>query len=203
MKKIIIALTALIAISTFASAEVLTTALTQGEGKMAIQGFYNSNSYAGDAASQFGPKFIYGVTKDIDVNVKIGMGSYAGVSASSIGCGVKMNFVKAETRTGLDIAGFLNTESYSVNNVALSTLAFGGIFSKEVKRDLTLYGILGMTQLSAKVSGFASVSSTALTFGGGLSYKVNKDLSLLGELTVFTADGSSYSSFALGATFGL
>lgn len=203
MKKLALALMALIVISTFASAEVLSTALTQGEGNMAIQGFYSSNSYAGDSASQFGPRFIYGVTKDIDVNIKLGMGSYAGVSASSIGFGAKMNFIKAEKKTGLDIAGFINSESYSVNGVALNTLAFGGIFSKEAKKDLTIYGILGLTQLSAKVSGLPSVSASGLTFGAGLSYKASKDLTVLGELVVYSADGSSYSTFALGGTYAL
>jgi hypothetical protein len=203
MKRIAFALIAVIAISTFASAEVLTTAKTIGEGNMAVQGFYTSNSLAGDSASQFGPKIFYGVTKDIDIIGKLGMGSYGGVSASTLGVGGKMNFVKAEAKTGLDIGGYANYETVSITGVTLSTMGVGGIFSKEVKKDITLYGILGFTMLSYKVSGFPSVSSTALTFGGGIDFKVSKDLNLLAELTTFSADGGSYSTFALGGTYAL
>jgi hypothetical protein len=205
LKKIFTLIAIITMVSSAGFADILATAPGIGEGNMAIQGFYASSSVAGTGISQFGPKVIYGVSKDFDVSAKLGIGSYSGVSANTIGVGGKYTFLVGDKK-GVDIAGFVNYETASITGVTLSQLAFGGLFSKEIKKDISLYGILGMTQVSYEykwAGGKFSASSTALTFGGGVKAKINKDVAVLGEFTTFAADGSAYSTFALAGQFSI
>lgn len=197
-------------LSSVCSGELLNTALSIGEGNMAIQGFYASNSLAGDAASQFGPKIIYGITNDFEIVGKLGMGTWISKSSTTLGVGGKYTFVRANKQTPVDIAGFINYETASSTGLTLSTMAFGAIFSKAVRKDIQLYGILGITNVTydwketvGTVTFKTSFASSALTLGGGIKYIVNKDVSLLGEISTYSADGSAFSTFALAGQFAI
>jgi len=184
---------------------ILTTGLPIGAEKLAVQGYYDSNSVAGNSASQFGPKIIYGLTSDIDVMAKLGMGSFAGVSASSYGFGGKYTFLRVEEKDPMDVAGYINYETFSVTGYSFSTTSFGAIMSKYLRTNFTLYGILGVVSAGYSYKDAAgktvSLSSSALQFGIGAKYDIRKGISFLGELTTFSADGNAYTTFSLGAQF--
>lgn len=185
---------------------LLQTGLPIGAEKFAIQGFYDSNSMAGNSASSFGPKIIYGVTEDFDVNAKLGMGSYSGVSASSYGIGAKYTFLRVAEKDPMDMAGYVNYETISVTGVTFGTTSFGAIMSKTLRSNFTLYGILGIVSLGYdyKDAGIKiSYSATALQFGLGAKYEIKKGISLLGELTTYSAEGQAFTSFSFGAQFML
>lgn len=185
---------------------LLQTGLPIGAEKLAIQGYYDSVSIAGDNSSQFGPKIIYGVTDDFDVNAKLGMGSYAGVSASSYGIGGKYTFLRVAEKDPMDVAGYLNYETFSIAHVAYTTTSFGAIMSKYLRSNFTLYGMLGIVSSAYDITIVGakySSSATALQFGLGAKYDIKKGISCMGELTTYSADGHAYSTFSLGAQFAL
>lgn len=199
-----LALIAVLLTSATCFGEILNTAVPLGQDKLAIQGFYTSSSFADNNASQFGPKIIYGITPDFDVIGKLGMGSYAGVSASTLGIGCKYAFLKIKKGDSVDLSGYVNYETYSITSVSLYQLGFGAIISKEVRKNITLYGVLGITQLSYDYKDLGvkvSYSASALTFGGGARFEINKDLALLAEITTYSADGSSFSTVGLGGQY--
>ena len=185
---------------------ILQTGLPIGAEKLAIQGYYDSNSMAGNSASSFGPKIIYGVTEDFDVNAKLGMGSYGGVSASSYGIGGKYTFLRVAEKDPMDVAGYVNYDTISVTGVTFGTTSFGAVMSKYLRSNFTLYGMLGIISVGYdyKDAGIKfSYSATALQFGLGAKYELKKGISALGELSTYSADGQAFTTFSLGAQFML
>ena len=205
MKKIL--LTALIAglFVSACSAENLMSALPIGADKFAVQGFYSSiNITALDSSlTQFGPRIIYGLTEDLDLIGKYAFGSAAGVSSTTIGAGAKYTLMTTTKETPMDLAGIVNYESSSLKDYSMSTMGFGLEISKLVRSNITIYGLINALQFSAKVTGAKAVSSSAVQFGGGIKYIMNKKISLLGELSSFTADSETYSTFSFALQYDM
>jgi hypothetical protein len=116
-----------------------------------------------------------------------------------LGVGAKYTIRRLSKDFPADMAGYVNYETASITNVGLSNLAFSAVISKEYKKDLTPYGMIGVTQLnySYKDDKRYSVSSNALTLGLGLKYQMKKDFVWLFEVSTFTADSSGFTTFGV------
>jgi opacity protein-like surface antigen len=201
-KTVLLAVIVACFMSVICYAETLQTARGIGTDNLAIQGFYSSTNLqvADSSLSQFGPRIIYGITNDLDVNGKIAMGSVAGVSATTLGAGVKYTLLKSASSVPIDIAADANFESTFVTGGSWSNTSFGLIFSRYLRSNISAYGILNVVMLAAKFGGPSS-TGTGLQFGGGLKFQFNKSVCLLGELSLYTVDYNAYTNFAVGGQF--
>jgi hypothetical protein len=185
-------------------AETLQTARGIGTDKLAIQGFFSSTNLqvADSSLSQFGPKIIYGITEDFDVNGKIALGSVGATSATTLGGGVKYTFLKSASRDSVDIAATANFESTFVSGGSWSNTTFGVIISRYLRNNISVYGILNYIMLASKFSGPSSTGA-GLQFGGGLKFQVNRRLNFTGEISLYNVDWNAYTNFAVGGQYVL
>jgi len=147
MKKFILAITVIIAISTVASASVLQSANTLGAGKMGwlAAGEYDSKPIMGSDATVIGAGgyLAYGVMDKLDVFGKVGYGSYsnlgAGITGSSMIFGVAAKYqLLAENAKNMpvSVAAVLGYQP------STTTFNFGGASAQAVTGDLGIGAIV-------------------------------------------------------------
>jgi hypothetical protein len=205
MKKTIILslIVAALAASSCFGGEVLSTGTTIGVEKFAIEGFYSSTSFqlADTSVIQYGPRVVYGLTSDLDVICKLGMGSVAGVSLSTLGAGLKYGFLKVSANDSVDLSGLINFESVSANNYTLSNASVGIVASKDLKNNFTIYGLANLISTTAKVTGLPSSSGTGIQFGAGFKVQASPNTAFMSEISVYNVDSNSYATFAVGLQY--
>jgi hypothetical protein len=207
MKKTIIlslAVAALLASSCF-GIEVLSTGTTIGAAKCAVEAFYSSTSFqlADTSIIQYGPRVVYGITGDLDVICKLGMGTVSGVRVSSMGGGLKYAFLKVSANDAVDLSGLINFESVSANAYTLNNTSVGIVASKDLKNTITVYGLANVIMTSAKVTGLPSSSGTGVQLGAGFKLQLNTSAALMSELSMYNVDNNTYSTFVLGLQYML
>lgn len=185
--------------------DVLNVATPIGADKLAIQGFYSSTSIAiaDSGLTEFGPKLIYGITPDLDIIGKFGIGSIAGNGATTIGMGMKYTFLSVSANNSFDLAGLINYESAAAKGVSMGHSSIGVIISKLINPGLTIYGVSNLIMSSVKVTDVPYSTGSGIQIGGGLKYEIDNRYSCMTELTIYGVDGQSYSTFSLGLQYGL
>jgi hypothetical protein len=183
--------------------EVLSTGTTIGTSKCAIEGFYSSTSFqlANTSIIQYGPRVVYGLTDDMDLTGKLGLGTAAGLNSSTIGAGIKYALVKDTSDNAVNISGLVNFETVSANSYTMSNTSFGFVVSRDLKNSIILYGLANVILTSAKVTGVPSSSGTGLQIGGGIRGQINAQTSLMGEISLYNVDSNSYATVAFGMQY--
>jgi len=150
MKKLILAITVIIAISTVASASVLQNANTLGAGKMGwlAAGEYDSNMGGNETLMGAGGYLAYGVMKNLDVFGKIGYGSYGNLPAG----------ISSQTAMMVGIAGKYQLLSENGKDMPVSVSALLGYQGSTA----TVNTILGSGQAVMGDIGIGAVVSKVL-----------------------------------------
>jgi hypothetical protein len=205
-KTIILSLVAatLVASSCF-GIEVLSPGTTVGAGKFTVGGFYSSTSIqmADTSILQYGMRAIYGMTPDLDVIGKLGLGTAAGLNSSTIGAGIKYAFLKVSANDPVDLSGLINFESISGNTYTLGNTSIGIVASKDLKNLITIYGLANVILTSAKFTGLPSSSGTGLQVGAGFRLQINTETEFMSEISMYNVDSNSYATVAFGLQFML
>ncbi len=204
MKKLILALAVIIAISAVASADVLNTANTLGAGKMGwlAAGRYDSNPGGISATMMGAGGFMgYGVMDKLDVYGKIGYGTYSnlplGLSSSSgmvLGLAAKYQVLAEGTDMPVSVAGVLGYQASTVtSNTILGSfqtvqgdIAIGAIASKVIVPWVP-YGALVYHSLGQGVTG----SNMEIVVGSQML--LSETSAVIGEI--------SLNSVSLGGTY--
>jgi hypothetical protein len=194
---------AVLAASSCFGIEVLSPGTTIGAEKFAVEGFYSSTSFqlADTSIIQYGPRVVYGITADLDVICKIGMGTAMGLNSSTIGGGLKYAFLKVSANDSVDLSGLINFESVSANAYTMNNTSVGIVASKDFKNTYTIYGLANVIMTSAKVTGLPSSSGTGIQLGAGFKVQVDTKTALMSELSVYNVDSNSYATFVLGLQY--
>lgn len=202
MKKVIILslVVGTLAASACFGIEVLSPGTSIGAGKFGVEGFYSSTSIqlADTSILQYGLRAVYGVTPDLDVIGKLGLGTARGINSSTIGAGIKYAILKVAANDPVDLAGLLNVESVSGNAYTMGNTSIGVVVSKDLKNSITLYGLMNYILTSTKFTGLPSSSGTGVQIGAGFKEQINTELAFMGELSMYNVDMNSYATVALG-----
>lgn len=203
MKKVIFTICGLL-IFTFGSVSAdawgsgfgsLQTATTSGMGSGNFMGVLG----LADATS-FGGIFNYGLSKNTDGRIKLGLIDYGNNSDTRIMFGVdfKYNFIStSELQNGpFDMALGGMFEYYDFNGGSVWTIGGQYIGSYPIKTsnntDLTPYGRFNVRLESVSVDtpfGNSSESNLEVGFNGGVKWGVAKDIDMYGELQLDGNDG--------------
>jgi hypothetical protein len=207
MKKSIIlslVVAALVASSCF-GIEVLSPGTTIGAEKFAMEGFYSSTSFqlADTSILQYGLRAVYGITGNLDVIAKLGLGTAAGLNSSTIGAGIKYALLKALDNDAVDLSGLINIESISANAYTMNNTSLGVVVSKDLKNTITLYGLANVIMTSAKFLSVPLSSGTGLQIGVGFKQQINTVTAFMGEISMYNVDYNSYATVAIGLQFML
>ena len=202
MKKTIILslIVAVLVASSCFGIEVLSPGTTIGAEKFAMEGFYSSTSFqlADTSILQYGLRAVYGMTGDLDVLCKLGLGTAAGLNSSTIGAGIKYAFLKVSANDAVDLSGLINFESVSGNSYTLGNTSIGIVASKDLKNTITIYGLANVILTSAKFTGLPASSGTGLQIGVGFKQQINTATAFMGEMSMYNVDYNSYATVALG-----
>lgn len=200
MKKVLLALVAVVLMASFASASVLQSANTLGAGKMGwvVAGEYDGNIWGGNETLIGGGGFLaYGVTDQLDVIGKVGYGSYGNVtpigidSASVMMLGVAAKYqLLAENATNMPVSvaalvGYqpstttVNTALGS-GQLTLGDLGVGAVVSK-VMAPWVPYGALVYHSLTSNPG---ATTATNLEIVLGTQMLLSKTSAIIGEVSL-------------------
>lgn len=210
MKKILLALVAVVLMASFASASVLQSANTLGAGKMGwlVAGEYDGNIWGGNETLIGGGGFLaYGVTNQLDIIGKVGYGAYgnmaAGVdSASVVMFGVAAKYqLLAENATNMPVSvaalvgyqpstGTVNTALGS-GQLTLGDLGVGAVVSK-VMAPWVPYGALVYHSLTSNPG---ATTATNLEVVLGTQMLLSGSSAIIGEVSLNSNTPSGGASF--------
>ena len=201
MKKLVIALTVIIALCSVASANVLLTANPLGAGKMGwlAAGQYDSNVGANATLMGAGAFLGYGVMDKLDVFGKVGYGSYGNLggviggpsSGTAIGLGVAARYqFLAENAKDMpvSVAGLLG---YSSSTATLNYVGFTGVgttgdigVGAVVSKVMSTWVPYGALVYHSLTSNPGAVTGTNLEIALGTQMLLSKTSAVIGEVTL-------------------
>lgn len=186
-------------------AETLTTALPLGQDNTAVQ-VYNSSTpvkLVSENISAFGLRVFYGLSDELDLYGKLGLGSYGGASATPIGIGCKYSFLKTSDKFPADMAAMFGIDTTSGKDISMSIISIGVVASRYLKNNFTLYGSISALQNTAKYTGSKSLASNDIQWGVGAKYQATKALSFSAELMMFSIAADYYQTFSIAGQYNL
>lgn len=212
MKKILLALIVVIAMTSLASAQLLMPANTLGAGKMGWLGAISTdmNSQANSSQYGVGGYLGYGLTNDWDIYAQLGYGigsnPPAGVTLSGISTSLltKYQFIRESVKgSPVSVAAVVGygatTATMGVGgfNFGLPSgdLGIGAVVSK-VMVPWVPYGAAAYHSVTADTSGFPGGSKTTgsrIEMLVGTQMLLSKDSAIVGEF--------SYNSYSVGTSY--
>lgn len=188
MKRIVIALTLITLVASVASAEVLQTAGTLGQGKWgAVLGYASSSNYAnvsGGTLAAYGGYIGYGLTSNMDLELKVGSGTGNGLGATltgtQLGLVLKYGILKEGKTTPVSVAALVGYQS--------STSKLGGV----VDVNSSEIGIgIGVSKVMAPLVPYASIAYKQISSDTATSKGTQMDLNV-GTAIAWSANGAVF-----------
>lgn len=222
MKKLAIALLVVACVASFASAEVLQTAMTQGQGVWGgLLGYTTTSNYFGESGASivgFGGYIAYGLTNNIDLQLKLGSGTSSGLTyltladaetLTQLGLIVKYGICKESDSMPVSVAASVGYQSDSFSDTvtgfpaSTSTASEVGVGVGVSKVMAPCIPYAAISYKSISPSAGASSTEMDLTVGTAVAWSRTGAVFLEGTSAQITSGGASVTQTQLALGIGM